>query len=182
MSLVQLTLLAALGLVLAFWIVGAAARVKKLRQAITTAWGHLDELLARRAAALDTMLAYLQQPLAAEVGSLQAVALAHAVQMDAARAVRAHPGAREAALAWVTAEAALASPMVRLLALLEQNPQTVSQADVRPQVRLLHDHVVRIAYARQVVNDAVTAHNAAIDELPTRWLARVFGWERAAAV
>lgn len=176
MTLTQLTLVTLLGALTTFWVVGAATRVKKLRQAIASAWGQLDELSAQRGAALDALLAHLRQPLAAEAGTLQALAAIHATQQEASRAMRSRMDQAEVVAAWTAAEAALSSPLARLMALLEHHPEVAAAAEVQPQVKRLTEQVARIAYARQGLASAATAYNQAITEPPTRWLARLFGW------
>lgn len=176
MTLTQLTLLTLLGSLVTFWVVGAAGRVKKLRQAMAVAWGQLDDLLAQRGVAVDALLAHLHQPLAAEAGTLQALAAIHATQQEASRAMRSRMGQPEVVAAWTAAEAALASPLARLMALLEQHPEAAAAAEVQPQVRLLTELAARIAYARQGLATAAAAYNQAITEPPTCWLARLLGW------
>ena len=56
--------------VLLFWVVGAYNRLTRLRSAIGAAWGQIDEQLARRAAALDSLLELVREPLADEVTTL----------------------------------------------------------------------------------------------------------------
>lgn len=168
--------------VLLFWVVGAYNRLTRLRSAIGAAWGQIDEQLARRAAALDSLLELVREPLADEVTTLSALAAAQERQQQAARAVRAKPHLAAALQAWQLAESELASPLARLQALLEHRRDFEGAEAVRPLIRQLVELVPRMSYARQGFNDAAAAYNAAVAEFPTRLLQRPFGFRPTASL
>ena len=58
---------------LMFWMVGAYNRLMRHRNALATAWGQIDELLTRRVAALEPLIAQLHEPMVAEANTLQAL-------------------------------------------------------------------------------------------------------------
>jgi LemA protein len=161
--------------VLLFWVVGAYNRLTRLRGAIAQAWAQIDELLSRRGALLEPLLAALQEPLADEATTLAALAQADARQRGAAQAVRARPSQAAALMAWVLAEAELASPLARLQALLEQRADLHGSEAIQPLLRQLAELAPRLVYARQAFSDAAAAYNAAAAEFPTRLVARLFG-------
>jgi len=165
-----------------FWVVGAYNRLMRHRNALATAWGQIDELLTRRAAALEPLMAQLQEPMAAEANTLQALAQALERQQQSARAVRARPSGAAALQAWVVAEGELASPMARLQALVEQHPEVAHGEVVKPLRLQLAELAPRLVYARQVFNDAAEAYNQAVDEFPTRLLMPIFGFRPTARV
>lgn len=171
---------AAVVALLLFWMVGAYNRLMRHRNALAAAWGQIDELLSRRAAALEALLAPVQAPLADEAGSLQALAAAMERQQQAARAVRARPANAAALQAWALAEAEMASPMARLQALLDQHPELSSSEAVKPPRQQLQELGPRLGYARQVFNDAADAYNQAVEEFPTRLLTQLFGFRPTA--
>ncbi len=164
--------------VLLFWVVGAYNRLMRLRQAVASAWAQLDDLLIRRGVALEALLAAVQEPLAAEAGSLQALRAAHEQQRQAAVALRSKPAHAERLKAWADAELALASPLARLGALVDQHFELASHEAVQPARKNLADIGQRLGYARQLFNDAAQAHNIAVAEFPTSLLTRVFGFKR----
>jgi len=143
-----------------FWVVGAYNRLMRHRNALATAWGQIDELLTRRAAALEPLMAQLQEPMAAEANTLQALAQALERQQQSARAVRARPSGAAALQAWVVAEGEVVKPL------------RLQLAELAP----------RLVYARQVFNDAAEAYNQAVDEFPTRLLMPIFGFRPTARV
>lgn len=168
--------------VLLFWAVGAYNRLMRQRQALASAWGLIDELLTRRAAALEPLLALLQAPMEAEANTLSALQTALDKQQAAARLVRAKPTSATALQAWVVAEVELASPLARLSALMEQHQDLVHDEAVKPLRQALAEGVPRLIYARQVYNDAADAYNAAVEEFPTRLLTPLFGFKPTARV
>ncbi|GAA0742143.1 LemA family protein [Ideonella azotifigens] len=170
----------ALILVIAFWMVGAYNRLMRLRNALGQAWVQIDELLVRRAAALDMLLAAVREPLADEAGSLQVLMQAQERQRQAALAMRPRPYRALLVAAWVAAERDMASPMARLHALLEQQPTLDEQPGVHASRQQLTELAARLVYARQSFSDAAAAYNQALTEFPTRLLTRLFGFRAAA--
>jgi len=168
-------LLIAAGLaVLIFWLVGAYNRLTRLRGAIGTAWQQIDELLARRSLLLSSLTEAVREPLADEAATLAALSQAEQRQRATALAVRGRAAQAVTLTAWVVAEGELASPLARLLALLEQRPELASSEAVAPTFRELAVLAPRLAYARQLFSSAAGSYNEALEEIPTRWVARVF--------
>jgi LemA protein len=173
---------AAVVAVLLFWMVGAYNRLMRHRNALAAAWGQIDELLSRRAAALEPLVAQLAEPMAAEAKTLEALSQALERQQQAARAVRARPSHAASLQAWVVAEGELASPMARLAALVEQHPELAGSEGIKPLRQQLAELAPRLSYARQAFNDVAEVYNAAIEEFPTRLLTTVFGFKATARV
>ena len=165
--------------VLLFWMVGAYNRLVRLRGAIGVAWAQIDELLARRSFLLEALADAVREHLVDEGITLTALSQADQRQRAAALAVRARPSHSPALVTWVLAEAELASPLARLQALLEQHPELAGSEPVLPLQRQLVELAPRLVYARQLFSDAVEAYNAALEEIPTRAVARLFGMRAA---
>jgi LemA protein len=169
-------------LLLLFWMVGAYNRLMRLRNALGLAWGQIDELLVRRAAALEMLEGAVRGSLADEANSLQALLLAQEAQRLAALAVRARPSSAPLVEAWVAADRELASPMARLHSLIEQQPELDASDSVRPARQQMAELAPRLVYARQAFNEAADRLNAALLEWPTRLLVRLFGFMPVARV
>jgi LemA protein len=163
-----------LAAVLLFWVVGAYNRLTRLRGAVGSAWLQVDELLARRSMLLQALADALRDPLADEAVTLDALTRADAHQRQAALAVRARPSQAPLLMEWVLAEAELASPLARLLALLEQRPDLHANEEILGLQRQLTELASRLAYARHLFSDAADTYNAAVEEFPTRVVARLF--------
>ena len=85
----------------------------------------------------------------------------------------------EAASGLAGALAQLDSTLARLLALLDQQPDLRAEPAVAAGLRELHDVDLRLAFARQLFNEAVQTYNAAARQFPTRLLTRLYGFGTA---
>lgn len=168
--------LLALAAVTVFWMLGAYNRLVSLRNAVGAAWRPVDELLAARAAAVPPLLAALREPLSAEGAALDALAAAQSRVAEAACAMGAQAVRADAAAALVRAEAAFGPSCTRVLALAETETALRGEEAVQAPMAALQDLAPRLAFARQAFNDAVRAHNEAIEQWPTRLLARLYGF------
>jgi len=178
MSTQQLLLIAAAAL-LVFWMLGAHNRLVELRNAIIAAWAQVDEPLQRRAATLPPLVAALRFHLPEEQGALDAVLAAQTPLQQAAGALRARPALAPRAAALAGAEASLQAALSRLLALLEQRSELAAADDLAPHIAELRDATQRLAFARQLFNDAVGRYNEAARQFPTRLLSALFGFGAA---
>jgi LemA protein len=160
--------------VLVFWMVGAYNRLVRLRNAIGAAWSQLDLQLQRRAVALPAMLAALESPMAAEQRTFDAVSTAQRQVQSASEQLRVSAVRPDAAAALMAALAQLDATLARLLSLLDQHAELRSGDAVATPLREMHDADLRLAFARQLYNDAVQAYNAALDQFPTRLLTGFF--------
>jgi LemA protein len=175
-------LLLALVAVLVFWTVGAYNRLVSLRSAIGGAWAKVDEALRQRAQAADPLLAALREPMAAEHGALDATLAALADVKRAATAMGARPVVAENAAAWLTAEAGLSASASRLFALLDHSDELRRQEDVTAHMRSWREADTRLAFARQLFNEAADVYNSAIALFPTRLLVSMFRFDKAGRV
>jgi LemA protein len=165
-----------------FWMVGAYNRLVALRSAIGLAWSKVDEALRQRALAADPLLAALREPMAAEQGALDATLAALAEVKRSAAVMGARPVVAENAAAWTTAEASLSASASRLFALLEHNEALQLQGEVTAHTRSWRDADTRLAFARQLFNEAAEVYNGAIALFPTRLLVPMFRFSRAGRI
>jgi LemA protein len=77
------------------------------------------------------------------------------------------------------ADAVLAAVMVRLVALAEQQGDLQSDAAVQAALKALRELPPRLAFARQMFNDAGAAYNQATQQFPTRLLASLYRFGQA---
>ncbi len=177
----QMMLVAALALLL-FWMLGAHNRLVALRNDIGAAWAQVDEPLQRRAAAVAPLVAGLREHLDDERGALDAVLAALAQVRAAADGLRPRPATAARAAALAAAESTLSGALARLLALLEQRGELGADATLAPHMAAVRDTTQRLAFARQLFNDAVQAYNDAARQFPTSLLGRLFGFGAAGAL
>jgi LemA protein len=162
-------------LVAMFWMVGAHNRLQRLRQEVNAAWQPIDQLLLRRAGVLGPMLAALRQAMPEEAASLSALDHAHEQQRLAAVAARAQPTRQRRLAAWMAAEREMVSPLARLDGLLSQRSELADHPLVAPGRQHLTEVAEQMQFARQRFNAAAQAYNEAVNEIPTRLVARLFG-------
>jgi LemA protein len=178
MSLVQVGLLA-LAVLLASWMVGAYNRLVALRNGIVTAWRGLDEGLQRRAQAVAALVAVLRAPLAGEQGALDTLLAAQAQVSAAALALGARPLQAELAAALLAAETSLQAAASRVMALQEQLPGLQNEAAVAAPLAAWRECAPQLLFLRQTYNKACADYDEAVHLLPTRWLARLYGFHPA---
>lgn len=168
-------LLAVLGL----WTLGAHNRITALRAAVLAAWAQVDTALQARGQALAGLLAAAAESLASEAAAVDAVAQAQAQVQQAADAVRRRPVAADTVAELSKADAVLGAVLVRLLALVEQQPALLADAAVAESLKALRELPPRLAFARQMFNDAGAAYNRATTQFPTRLLGSLLRFGQA---
>ena len=162
-----------------FWMVGAYNRLVALRSAIGSAWALVDEVLKKRGDAVRGLAAALRDPLADEPGALDALLAAEKQLRSAADVLGTRPLAPIPAIALVAGEPALASASSRVLALLDQHTELRTLEAITVHVAVLRDSAARMAFARQLYNEAAQAYDRAVLQFPTNLLARVYRFEPA---
>jgi len=169
----------ALLLVAVLWLLGAHNRITALKAAVLSAWQQVDTALQARGQALATLLQAVAGPLASEAAALDAVAQAQAQVQAAADVVRRAPAAADPVADLGKADAVLAAVLVRLLALTEQQPALLADPAVGDTLKTLRELPARLAFARQMFNEAGAAYNAATTQFPTRLLGGLLRFGRA---
>ncbi len=165
--------------VLALWLLGAHNRITALKSAVLSAWLQVDAALLARGQALAALLQAVAAPLASETAALEAVAGAQAQVQAAADLVRRSPAAADPVADLGKADAVLAAVLVRLLALVEQQPALLADPAVADTLKTLRALPGRLAFARQVFNEAGSAYNLATQQFPTRLLGSLLRFGRA---
>lgn len=173
----QLMAWAAAAALLVFWTLGAHNRLMALRNAIAAAFVSVDDALRRRAATLEPLLDALGKNEVANMLGPDALLAAQTQSQAAADALRLRPALAERAAALAQAEAALDLELAPRLAWLSR--QINSDDTLTAQLAALHDASQRLVFARQLFNDAVRPHNAAVRQFPTRLIASLFGFAAA---
>jgi LemA protein len=160
--------------VLGLWMLGAHNRVTALRGATLSAWQQVEAALLARGQALAALLVAVAEPLADESAAMEAVLAAQAQVQTASESLRRHLVEPEAVAELSKADAVLAAVMVRLVALAEQHSALQTDEAVQAALKALRELPARLAFARQMFNDAGTAYNAATQQFPTRLLGSLY--------
>jgi LemA protein len=172
----------ALAALLIFWMVGAYNRLVSLRNAIGQAWAKVDEAQRLRGQAAVPLLAALREPLAAEQGALDTAQTALSEVARVAALMNLRPVLEANASSWVAAETGLSGAASRLFALLEHQGELRLQEDVASGSTAWREADLRLAFARQLFNDAAADYNEAIALFPTRLLLPMFRFGRAGRI
>lgn len=167
------------GAVLVFWILGAYNRLVALRNQIGAAWAKVDEVRQQRGVGLAPLLQALDEPLAARHSALDDMAAAHVQAEAAAAAMQARPVSMAHALDWTRAESVLAAAASRVFALVEVDEVLQQSPAVLQGSTAWRETGSRLAFARQVYNEAAATYDDAISAWPTRLLVRGFGFGAA---
>ncbi len=162
-----------------FWMVGGYNRVVALSSRIGAATALLDEGMQRRATAIEPLVSTLRTPLAGEQGALDALSSALQSAQAAAASLRGKPASGEAASAFARADGVWAAAVSRVRALVEQQPALAADASIAPHLQALADAETRVAFARQLFNEAAIGYDAAVQQFPTSLLAWLFGLQRS---
>ena len=165
--------------VLVFWMVGGYNRLVALRTGLGAAYAQVDELLQRRGAAVQALVAGLRGPLTSEGSALDALLAAQAQVASAAEALRSRPVMASHAATLLAAESSMTSSASRVLALVEQHPALLAAPDIAAPLATLRELPPRLGFARQLYNDAAATYNAAARQFPTRLLTRLYGFGTA---
>ena len=170
----MIVLLAALA-----WGVLVFNRFIALRNRYQNAYAQIDVQLKRRYDLIPNLVAATKAYLAHERGTLEAVIAARQRASDANQAARQRPHDGHALVALEAAETALASPLARLMALVEQYPALQADDTVQRLTEELRTTENRIAFARQAFNDQVMGYNIELESFPASLVATLCGFRRA---
>ncbi|MCD6680614.1 MAG: LemA family protein [Burkholderiaceae bacterium] len=179
----QLSIVAVAVFVVALvWGVSVFNRFVELRNRWQNAYAQIDVQLKRRYDLIPNLVSATRAYLAHERQTLEAVIAARQRASDASDAARAHPRHQPALDALDAAEVALASPLSRLMALVEQYPKLQADETVRRLTEELRSTENRIGFSRQAFNDQVTTYNTAIESFPASLVATLFGFRRSSTL
>ncbi|MEO7852868.1 MAG: LemA family protein [Rubrivivax sp.] len=178
MSMEQL-LVGGIAALLFFWVLGAHNRVVALRSAIGAAWLQVDAALQQRAAAVAALLSGLRLHLPQQQDKLDAVLVAQSRVQAAADTMRPRPTHAAHAQSLLQADASLTDALASVSVLFDTHEALREDEALAARLAVLHEATPRLAFARQLFNDAARVYNAAARQFPTRLLSRLFGFAPA---
>ena len=175
-QIVTIVILAVLG----FWSVGAYNRLVRLRNAIGNAFAQIDVQLKRRYDLIPNLVETAKKYLEHERETLEAVTAARNQARAAADVARGRPSDAGAMKSLGMAEQVLSGAMGRLMALVEAYPELKADQTLRELSEELTSTENKVAFSRQLFNDATLDYNNAAQQFPTSVLAGLFGFREAA--
>lgn len=170
-------LLILLGLVA---VVGALLynRLVRLRNGYVNAFAQIDVQLKRRHDLIPRLVEAVRGYMRHERETLEAVIAARNQAEQIREQVQAAIGDPAIMAQLGQAEGALGSVLGRLFALSEAYPDLKAAENFRQFQEELTSTENRVGYARQAYNDAVMAHNNAVETVPSNVVANMFGFQR----
>jgi LemA protein len=166
--------------VLVFWGVGAYNRLVRLRNVIGNSFAQIDVQLKRRYDLIPNLVEVARKYAAHERETLEAVTAARNQAKAAADAARARPASAGAVTSLAMAEQVLGGAMTKLMALVEAYPELKADQSLRELAEELTSTENKVAFSRQLFNDATLDYNNAAQQFPTRLMANLFGFREAA--
>src|SRR3990167_8866995 len=153
MSTTQIILLA-LGAVLLFWVVGAYNRMVRMRNEIGNAFAQIDVQLKRRHDLIPNLVEVARKYLEHERETLERVTAARAQVVAATDLVRSQPNQAGPIKSLNLAEGVLSSAMGRFQAIVEAYPELKADESLRDLSEELTHTENKVAFSRQLFNDA----------------------------
>ncbi|MFZ9682133.1 MAG: LemA family protein [Cephaloticoccus sp.] len=174
-ALIILGVIAALALILVFWIVGIYNTLVTLRNRFKNAFAQIDVQLKRRYDLIPNLVETAKGYLKHERETLEAVIKARNIAASAAEAVAANPANGGAVKSLMGAEAGLAGALSRLMVVAEQYPDLKANQNMAQLTEELTSTENKIAFARQAFNDSVMTYNTTREVFPNVIFAGMFG-------
>ncbi|HET7792538.1 MAG TPA: LemA family protein [Rhizobacter sp.] len=166
--------------VLVFWGVGAYNRLVRLRNAIGNAFAQIDVQLKRRYDLIPNLVEVARKYAAHERETLEAVTAARNQAKAAADLARSRPAAAGAVTSLSMAEQVLGTALGKLMAVVEAYPELKADQSLRELSEELTSTENKVAFSRQLFNDATLDYNNAAQQFPTSLMANLFGFREAA--
>jgi LemA protein len=171
--------LLAIGLLIAFWAVGAYNRLVSLRNQIKNAFAQIDVQLKRRYDLIPNLVETAKAYMKHERETLEAVIAARNQAMSANAKASVDPGNAAAMQQMANAEGMLSSTLGRLFALSEAYPDLKANQNMMQLTEELTSTENRIAFSRQAYNDGVMQYNTSIEQFPVSIIANMFTFKQA---
>jgi LemA protein len=178
MSVSQITLLVIAAVVL-FWAVGAYNRLIRLRNEIGNAFAQIDVQLKRRHDLIPNLVEVARKYLEHERDTLERVIAARAQSMAATELVKAQPNQSGPIKSLGVAEATLAGAMGRFQAVIESYPELKADKTLAELREELTHTENKVAFSRQLFNDASLDYNNAAHQFPANLVAGLFRFRTA---
>jgi LemA protein len=170
----------AVAAVLLFWAVGAYNRLVRLRNEIANAFAQIDVQLKRRHDLIPNLVEVARQYLSHERDTLERVTAARAQVMAATDLVKTHPNQTGPIKSLGMAEGVLASAMGQFRAVVEAYPELKADKHMLELSEELTHTENKVAFSRQLFNDATLDYNNAAHQFPANVVASLFGFHTAA--
>ena len=163
--------------VILIWGIGAYNGFVKKQEAMTTAWGQVENVYQRRADLVPNLVALVRNYSEYEQGTLIAVTEARA-QKATATTVNIENYTESDLKDFQAAQDELGSSLNRLIVSVENYPDLKANEEYLTLQAQLAGCENRILTERQRFNEAAKAYNQSIRQFPNSIIANMFGFEK----
>ncbi len=168
-----------IGALLLFWSVGAYNRLIRLRNEIGNAFAQIDVQLKRRHDLIPNLVEVARKYMEHERETLERVTAARAQVIAATDLVKAKPHQPGPIMSLGMAEGLLSNAMGRFNAVMEAYPELKADQRLRDLSEELTHTENKVAFSRQLFNDASLDYNNAAQQFPSNIVAGLFGFKTA---
>ena len=178
--LIVLIILAALFLLIGFFVVSAYNKLVKFRERVRTAFAQIDVQLERRHDLIPNLVETVKGYLSHERETLEAVVNARATATQARIEVSGDPENLEAMAKMGASEGALGGALGRLMAIAEAYPDLKANQNMAQLSEELTTTENKISFARQNYNDQVNTYQTYKATFPPVVIANSFSFKDSA--
>ena len=168
-----------IGAIVLFWAVGAYNRLIRLRNEITNAFAQIDVQLKRRFDLIPNLVEVARKYMEHERETFERVTAARAQVLAATNLVKSNPNQSGPIKSLGLAEGVLASAMDKFKVTMEAYPELKADEHMHELREELTHTENKVAFSRQLFNDATLDYNNAAQQFPTSLVASIFGFKRA---
>ena len=162
--------------IILIWGIGAYNGFVKKQEAMTTAWGQVENVYQRRADLVPNLVAVVKNYAEYEQGTILAVTEARA--KAAATTVNIENSTESDLQQFEATQNALGQSMNRLLVAVENYPDLKASDNYQALQTQLTGCENRILTERQRFNEAAQVYNASLRKFPNNLIANLFGFEK----
>lgn len=166
-------------LLILFWGVGAYSRLVGLQNQVKNAFSLVDVHLKRRDDLIPHFVEAAKGYMKHERETLEAVIVARNQAANASAKAAANPYDAGAVRQMVSAEGMLSATLAKLMLLADSCAELKADDNIARRIDEITSTASRIAFSRQVYNDAVMQYNASRAQFPSSIIAGIFAFRRA---
>lgn len=169
-------------LLIVFWAVGAYQRLLRQRKQCRTAFSQVEAQAERRHELIPPLVAACRMRMPEEGAALDAVLAADKATLAATAYAARNALGIDALAPLIEAEAMLESALHTMFVLKQHYSEAASDLDLHGLIDELSALESRMAFARQVYNEAASHYNAARVQFPSSVIAVVFAFTPVASL
>ena len=181
-TVITLIVLAVIGLIIFFAIIGIYNKLVTLKNRFENAFSQIEVQLQRRYDLIPNLIETVKGYIAHEKDTLEAVIQARNQAQSSLQAASQNPGDASAIAGLAGAEGLLGGALGRIFALSESYPDLKANQNMANLQEELSSTENKVAFSRQAFNDAVTSYNTYKQTFPPVVFAGMFGHGQDAAL